>query len=690
MWLAVIAALVAAGLGIWKYNQFSHSKQQIEHSSEALLAELEKTFTETLLVSEIQSDLILFIQTAHPETMQEIGKKSAALLGQLPEPAKPLLEEFLIQADILEIRMASLRLNNNKVLSTGTAIMVALEQHTLCKGDVACLRGLGQVGETFRRSRPLYMNGIFNGQPKELKEAKQEISLLLAAVTSNLQRRSSGLGPEQGRYLSHFIGLFHELDEAITTVAAIREKVVDSEKEVLQLFDSLKMRLAEISIAHNKQAMTLAEHGLKLATNYVFLMFAGLGLVTFFAILTYAFMARSILAPLDSLGELLRKFTIMIRGIRNLSNPDKLQYQRLHDQIITRHDEIGDVGRATQALLNHIHTISEFRRKIENDSSCYEVYVRLGKIFSQELDINAFVIYEIDNDGPLLPVYASPPELKGEMPDFTTITDTCRAKRTGTVVHSFHDPDHCPICGVSDALDYCCMPMQAGGKIIGVIQFLLPIATDETQKNTFQKRLNEAHNYISEALPIIQAKRYAQKLENIATQDQLTGLYNRHYLDISLPQIEAGIKRRNATLGVLLCDMDHFKAVNDSYGHPAGDSALVELADILRATVRGSDMIVRYGGEEFLILLQNIEPGEEMAVAEKIRLAVANHPFALPEGAQRQTLSIGVTEYSGALAENMEKTLRNADIALYKAKEQGRNCVVKFNKENGQKKAADL
>lgn len=689
MWLSIMAVLVAAGLGIWKYSQFSHSKQQLEHSSEALLAELENTFKETLLVSEIQSDLILFIQTAHPETMKEIGKKSAALLGQLPEPTKPLLEQFLIQADILEIRMASLRLNNNKVLSTGTALMVALEQHNLCKGDEACLRGLARVGETFRRSRPLYINGIFNGQPRELQEAKQEISLLLASVNVDLQRRSTGLAPEQARYLSHFIGLFHELDEAITTVAAIREKVVDSEKEVLQLFDSLKMRLAELSIAHNKQAMTLAEHGLKLATNYVFLMFAGLGLVTFFAILTYTFMARSILAPLDSLGELLRKFTIMIRGIRNLSNPDKLQYQRLHDQIITRHDEIGDVGRATQALLNHIHTISEFRRKIENDNSCYDVYVRLGKIFSQELDINAFVIYEIDNDGPLVGVYSSPPELKDEMPDFT-ITDTCRAKRTGTVVHSFQDPDHCPICGVNDALDYCCLPMQAGGKIIGVIQFLLPMATDETKKNLFQKHLTEARNYISEALPIIQAKRYAQKLENIATQDQLTGLYNRHYLDISLPQIEAGIKRRHATLGVLLCDMDHFKAVNDTYGHPAGDSALVELADILRATVRGSDMIVRYGGEEFLILLQNIEPGEEMAVAEKIRLAVANHTFGLPEGAQRQTLSIGVTEYAGALAENMEKTLRNADIALYKAKEQGRNCVVKFNRENGQKKTAGL
>jgi diguanylate cyclase (GGDEF)-like protein len=311
-----------------------------------------------------------------------------------------------------------------------------------------------------------------------------------------------------------------------------------------------------------------------------------------------------------------------------------------------------------------------------------DVYVRLGKIFTQELGLPSFVLYETDTNEPLTPAYSYPPELKDEMPDFA-LTDVCRAKRTGALVHSFHDPDICPTCRINDVQDYFCLPMLAGGKIIGVIQFLLPISTSVAQKNHYQKLLNEAQNYIDEALPIMQAKRYAHKLEGIATKDQLTGLYNRHYLDITLPQLEAVIKRRNTTMGVLLCDMDHFKAINDTYGHPIGDQALIELADIFRATVRGSDLIVRYGGEEFLILLLDIEEGEEMAVAEKIRAAVAAHPFHLPEGAQIQTISIGVAKFSGGMAERISKVLRHADIALYKAKEQGRNCVVEFNRENG-------
>ncbi|MEN8256816.1 MAG: GGDEF domain-containing protein [Thermodesulfobacteriota bacterium] len=677
-----MAAFFATIIGVWKYSQFSQSKKIIDQTSATLVAELEHTFKDSLLVGEIQADLILFIQTAHPETMQEITQKSLDLLSHLPEQARPLLNQFLEQTDTLEIRMASLRLNNNKVLSTGNTIMEALEQNSLCKKKARCLEGVKQAGLTFRQVHPLYMNGILIGQPHELTATKQKISLLLSALKKDLHNHAQELGPQQSRYLLSFIDLFYELDESISTVAAIRERVVTSEKEVVNLFHSLKMQLGEISISRNKQALTLADQGLKLATNYVFLMFAALALVTIFSIAAFAFMSNSILTPLGSLLDLLKKFTTLLRGVRTLSNSEKLQYHELHEKIINRHDEIGAVGRATEALLNHIHSISEFRRKIENDTTCHDVYVRLGKIFRDELLLPSFVMYETSKDKPMEAVYSYPPQLKEEMPDFS-VTDTCRAQRTGVVVHSFHDPDICPICQINDALDYFCLPMLAGSEMIGVIQFLLPVARTVRQKNSFQKRLHEAQNYIEEALPIMQAKRYARKLEVIATQDQLTGLYNRHYLEITLPQLEAGIKRRKTSLGILLCDMDHFKAINDTYGHAAGDLALKELADVFRDTLRGSDLIIRYGGEEFLILLLDIEEKEELAVAEKVRQAVANHSFELPDNAKQQTISVGVTEFSGSKPEGgIEKVLRYADIALYKAKEKGRNCVVKFDKEN--------
>ncbi len=682
MWLSIWAVILAAAIGLWKYSQFSQSKKLIEQTSETILAEQEHIFSDTLLVGEIQSDLILFMQTAHPETMEKIRKRSGELLDHLPDPAKPHLNKFLVKADTLAIRMASFRLNNYKTLRAGDTLLEALEQSSLCRKNEDCQQGVRRASQTFRQIRPLYMHGIINGPPQELKETKQKISLVLHAVKKDIQVLAPKLDPEQSAYLLNFIDLFYELDEAIATVGAIRVRVVSSEEEVMNLFNSLKMQLAEVSITNNKQVMTLADQGLKLATNYVFLMFAALALVTFFCIMVFTFMANSILSPLDSLVDLLKKFTTLLRGIRSLSNSEKLQYQKIHEQITHRHDEIGDVGRATQALLNHIHGISEFRQKIENDNTCHDVYVRLGKIFTQELGLPSFIIYEIADNEPMTPIYSYPPELKEEMPVFS-ITDTCRAKRTTATVHSFDDPDICPICPVKDVLDYFCIPLLAGGQTIGIIQFFLPISTTVAKKNSYQKLLNEAQNYIEEALPIIQAKRYARKLEAIATQDQLTGLYNRHYLDMSLPQLEAASKRRNSTLGVLICDMDHFKAINDTYGHAAGDLVLVELADIFRASVRSSDLIIRYGGEEFLILLQDIREDEEVVVAEKIRQGVANHTFELPEGAQTQTISIGVAEFAGGRSERIAKVLRYADIALYKAKEEGRNCVVKFTPENG-------
>lgn len=267
------------------------------------------------------------------------------------------------------------------------------------------------------------------------------------------------------------------------------------------------------------------------------------------------------------------------------------------------------------------------------------------------------------------------------MPEFTT-ADQCRAKRTGAVVSSFNDPDICKMCPVNDMLDHYCVPMLVGGHVIGVIQFLLPIATDEDQKKTVADALNEARNYIEEALPVLQAKRFASKLEEMATKDQLTGLYNRRYLEISLQQIVAGIKRRKSRLGILMCDMDFFKEVNDTHGHDAGDIVLSELAAILHHNVRSSDLVIRYGGEEFLILLNDIEDGMASLVAEKIRAAVETHRFNIPGAEIQKTLSIGVAEYPDtSISKGIWQVIKHADVALYNAKNSGRNQVVQFDQD---------
>ncbi|MDZ4183747.1 MAG: GGDEF domain-containing protein, partial [Desulfuromonadales bacterium] len=131
------------------------------------------------------------------------------------------------------------------------------------------------------------------------------------------------------------------------------------------------------------------------------------------------------------------------------------------------------------------------------------------------------------------------------------------------------------------------------------------------------------------------------------------------------------------SIGLLMCDLDFFKQVNDQYGHETGDLLLVETAKALLHTVRESDYVIRFGGEEFLVLLIDVELGEADVVAEKIRQVVAAVGVQTPSGPLSKTISIGVSVFP-ADGESLWQTIKFADVALYKAKDAGRNQVVHF------------
>lgn len=128
----------------------------------------------------------------------------------------------------------------------------------------------------------------------------------------------------------------------------------------------------------------------------------------------------------------------------------------------------------------------------------------------------------------------------------------------------------------------------------------------------------------------------------------------------------------------MLCDVDLFKQVNDTYGHDAGDIVLTEIANILRSSLRASDLVFRYGGEEFLVLLMDAKKDTAVMIAEKIRANVASTQFHLGESNIHKTISIGVSEFPDKQADNIPDAIKQADIALYKAKGSGRDKVIKF------------
>jgi diguanylate cyclase (GGDEF)-like protein len=167
-------------------------------------------------------------------------------------------------------------------------------------------------------------------------------------------------------------------------------------------------------------------------------------------------------------------------------------------------------------------------------------------------------------------------------------------------------------------------------------------------------------------------RRYAANLYEMATRDSLTGLSNRrHFMDAGNRELLLA-RRSGRPLSVVMLDLDHFKSVNDTYGHAVGDSVLKRFSAIALATLRNSDVIGRIGGEEFALLLREMPPRDAAAVAEKLRAAVAADRS---EGLPGFTVSIGVSGVDASDA-SLDDVLRRADKALYAAKAGGRNRVA--------------
>jgi len=169
-------------------------------------------------------------------------------------------------------------------------------------------------------------------------------------------------------------------------------------------------------------------------------------------------------------------------------------------------------------------------------------------------------------------------------------------------------------------------------------------------------------------------ERLAEELRVRAQTDALTGLPNRrHFFEEGLKAVAAA--GRDSVLSALLLDIDHFKSINDSFGHPVGDEVLRELAIRSRGLLRGHDLMARIGGEEFAVLLPYTRPPEAVDIAERLRAAFAGIPVATQGGPVPVTISLGGAMLSTA-GESFEGLLRRADVALYEAKRAGRNRVV--------------
>jgi len=328
-----------------------------------------------------------------------------------------------------------------------------------------------------------------------------------------------------------------------------------------------------------------------------------------------------------------------------------------------------------KTIIKELSDIYKFKKTIELDQSKQSVYNRLVSVFTQKFNFHHFAIYEISQKERKL-IYISSNESICN-PEVSENANLCRAYRTKSDVISTEFEHLCQSCSCND-LEYICIPFDINDEYSLVIS----ITTKSIKEsNSINQNLPSIKNYLEAAKPVIESRILTDKLRESSLKDGMTGLYNRRFLDEFIDTFMHQAKRSNETYSVLMLDVDFFKSVNDTYGHDVGDQVIVAIGKVLRENIREADLAVRYGGEEFLVLLHNASEKGTLNVAKNIHEAFDSLVFDIESGEKMQkTISIGIAIYPKD-GDTIWKCIKFADTALYVAKTTGRDKIVLYSPE---------
>ncbi len=332
----------------------------------------------------------------------------------------------------------------------------------------------------------------------------------------------------------------------------------------------------------------------------------------------------------------------------------------------------------SKEIIDNLSNLYQFKKQVELDNTKDEIYRRISEVFQNKFKIKNFTFFEIDIKKQKMQKVIEIGESLYCHESIKNSPELCRAARTKNDVVSIDFHNSCPYFNKENKF-YFCMNIDITKNFYLIVHFVCDTKEelDEIKnKNIFIR------SYLKEASPTIEVKLLMNALQESAFTDGLTQLYNRKYLEENLKKLIPQVNRDNKNIALLMLDMDHFKAVNDEYGHDIGDKVLKELSRILQESVRESDILVRYGGEEFIVLLIGIDSEESaMNIAHKIGQKVRENEIDVYAGTTiKKTVSIGLSMYPQD-SKLFDTVIKNADIALYEAKSSGRDKVVRFQKE---------
>ena len=329
----------------------------------------------------------------------------------------------------------------------------------------------------------------------------------------------------------------------------------------------------------------------------------------------------------------------------------------------------------TKRIINNLSDIYNFKKQIEIDATADDIYLRVGQVLKNKFNINNFNFTIFDDSSKISTVVWSA-GIESKECDTANDFDLCRAYKISQDVHTISDHKACSCFEDENNFLHYCLPFKLMDNSTLVIKLL--IDTQDEFDNLKNKNITYIKKYLEEVIPALKMKYILSALNESVYKDALTGLYNRKFFEEEAEVLMPLAKREKFEIAVLMLDMDHFKAVNDEHGHDIGDQVLKMFANVIKESIRESDIAIRMGGEEFLVLLINTDEDNAISVANKLRKNVSTTAIKLPNGDDfYKTISTGVSMYPRD-SEDISQVVKNSDIALYVAKDSGRNKVIKW------------
>lgn len=395
----------------------------------------------------------------------------------------------------------------------------------------------------------------------------------------------------------------------------------------------------------------------------------------------------------DEIGQLGQAFNLMTKNLKKITvSHNELakeirERKRVEESLRDREAELTETNeklsrtvRELELRTNEILLFNKLGDLLQACMSEEETFSVVTHICRQLFPLDSGYLSIIDGSCKVLRVVASWGDTQLEYMEFEH--NQCWAIRRGKI-HLVYNSEFGPFCQhFSDIPEYgsLCAPMSAQGEVVGMMHLCFgPGNVDQPEKErnqTFESKRMLVTSLIERYAPSLFNLRLRETLRMQSVRDPLTGLYNRRYLEEAFEREAHRTKRRNTSVGIIMIDVDHFKAFNDKYGHAAGDVVLCELGAFLQKSIRGEDIPCRYGGEEFMLIMPEASLESVLRRAQKLLKGVKEDIRIKYLGENLDiTVSIGVALFpeNGSTAEDVFKS---ADVALYRAKDEGRDRVV--------------